>query len=83
MKNFFQKNNNPQEFFKEIRVQEYMSKYIKELQRHFDVSDSKMRKILYQIYQEMSPLNVIKSWLYMIKSKYIDKITLKDTKNGS
>lgn len=83
MKNFFQKNNNPQELFKEIRVHEYMSKYIKELQRHFDITDNKMRKILYQIYQEMSPLNIIKSWLYMIKSKYIDKITLKDTKNGS
>ena len=76
MKKFFNKNNTLEENYKEARVKEYINKYIKELQRHFDVSDKKMRSIIYKVYQDLSPYNLIKSWIYMIKSKYI-KIKLK------
>ena len=58
----------------ELKVREYMNKYIKELQRHFDMSDRRMRVILYRIYKETGPLNfittLIKTKLSMLKSKY-------------
>ncbi len=58
----------------ELKVREYMNKYIKELQRHFDMSDRRMRVILYRIYKETGPLNfittLIKTRLSMLKSKY-------------
>ena len=40
MQKFFDKNN-LEETYKELRVKEYINKYIKELQRHFDMSDKK------------------------------------------
>ena len=59
----------------ESKVHEYMNKYIKELQRHFDLSDKRMRVILYRIYQETGPVNfiktLIKTKISMLKSKYI------------
>ena len=73
MQKFFE-NKNPKETYKEIRAKEYIRKYIKELQRHFDISDRKMRIILYRVYKDLSPLNIIKSWVYMIKSKYEEKL---------
>ena len=73
MKNFFD-NKTIEENYKEARVKEYINKYIKELQRHFDMSDKKMRSIIYKVYQDLSPFNLIKSWIYMIKSKYIKKL---------
>ena len=69
MQKFFIKNNTLKDNYKELRVKEYMKKYIKELQRHFDVSDKKMRLILYKVYKDLSPLNIIKSWICVIKSK--------------
>jgi len=66
MKNFIQKQQN----FEELKVQEYIKKYVKELQRHFDMSDKKIRIILYRVYKELSPINFIKKWFYMIKSFY-------------
>ena len=33
----------------EKKVREYIAKYLKELQRHFDVPDRKMRLIVYKI----------------------------------
>ncbi|MBR5305132.1 MAG: hypothetical protein IKU37_09930 [Candidatus Gastranaerophilales bacterium] len=73
MEIFFNKNKTLEDTYKKTRVKEYINKYIKELQRHFDVSDKKMRAIIYEIYQDLSPLNLIKNWIYMIKSKYIKK----------
>ena len=73
MEIFFNKNKTLEDTYKKTRVKEYINKYIKELQRHFDVSDKKMRSIIYEVYQDLSPLNLIKSWIYMIKSKYIKK----------
>lgn len=74
MEIFFNKNKALEEACKETRVKEYIKKYIKELQRHFDVSDRKMRLIIFKVYQDLSPFNLIKSWIYMIKSKYIKKL---------
>ena len=74
MQKFFNKNKTLEETFKEKRVKEYINKYIKELQRHFDMSDYKMRLILYKVYKELSPFNFIKTWIYMLKSKYIKKL---------
>ena len=76
-----QKNVNPDE----IKVKEYMGKYIKELQRHFNLSDRKMRIILYKVYKDLSPFNFlkkfIKKWLSMLKSIYDNKI--KRNKHGN
>ena len=74
MQKFFSKNKTLEETYKELRVKEYIKKYIKELQRHFDVSDKKMRLILFKVYKDLSPLNMIKSWIYMLKSRYIEKL---------
>ncbi len=74
MQKFFQNKENLEETFKESRAKEYMNKYIKELQRHFDLSDRKMRLIVYKVYKDLSPLNLIKSWIYMVKSKYISRL---------
>ena len=70
MQKFFQKKKN----LEEIRVKEYINKYIKELQRHFDMSDKKMRTIILDVYKDLSPINLIKTWIYMIKSKYIKEL---------
>lgn len=82
MENFFNKNKTLEEAYKETRVKEYINKYIKELQRHFDVSDRKMRSIVYKVYQDLSPFNLIKSWIYMLKSRYIQRAKLKEKING-
>ena len=78
MQNLFNKNKTLEETFKEARIKENINKYIQELQRHFDVSDKKMRSILYKVYQDLSPFNLIKNWIYMLKSKYIKRINLKE-----
>ena len=82
MQKFFDKNKSLEETYKELRVKEYINKYIKELQRHFDVPDNRMRLIIYKVYKDLSPFNLIKSWIYMIKSKYIEKIKLRERING-
>ncbi len=73
MQKFFKRNINKEktieEMSNEIKVKEYINKYIKELQRHFDVSDNTMREILYRIYKDLSPVNIIKSWIFVLKSK--------------
>lgn len=76
MQKYSQNNINLEEKYKETRVKEYINKYIKELQRHFDMSDRKMRSIIYKVYKDLSPLNFIKTWIYMIKSNCIEKINL-------
>lgn len=78
MRKFFNKNITLEETYKELRVKEYINKYIKELQRHFDMPDRKMRSILYKVYKDLSPFNLLKSWIYMIKSKYTDRLKLKE-----
>ena len=69
-KNKIINNNSP-----ETKVREYLYKYLKELQRHFDLSDKKMRMILYKIYKDTGRLNVfikfMKKKLSMLKSKYM------------
>ena len=58
----------------DIKIKEYLNNYLKELQRHFDVSDRKMRIILYKIYKDLSPFNIIKKFMKnkisMLKSVY-------------
>ena len=74
MQNFFEKQQSPDKILEEIRVREYINKYIKEVQRHFDMPDEKMRSILLAIYKDLSPVsfikNFIKSRFSMVKSKY-------------
>jgi len=63
---------------KEIKVKEYINNYLSELQRHFDISDKKMRVLLYKIYKETSTLSkiklLVKKYISMIKSFYKIKI---------
>ncbi len=65
-----QKQNND---IKETKVKEYLNGYLLELQRHFDISDKKMRIILLRVYKDLSPLNFIKNWFSVVKSEYKKK----------
>ena len=76
MQNLFRRYKNSDNYT-EIKVKEYIYKYMKELQRHFDLSDNKMRNILYKIYQDTGKLSLLikfmKKKLSVLKSKYINK----------
>ena len=76
MQNLFRRYKNPDNYT-EIKAKEYIYKYMKELQRHFDLSDNKMRNILYKIYQDTGKLSLLikfmKKKLSVLKSKYIHK----------
>lgn len=65
----------------DLKVKEYMDKYIKELQRHFDMPDKRMRNIIHEIYREFSPFSFIKTFfknqINMLKSFCSKKIILK------
>lgn len=78
MQKYFSENENTFENQDDKKVQEYINKYLKELQRHFDMPDKKMRLILYRIYKELSPLHFfkvfVKKYLDMLKSFCKDKI---------
>ncbi len=78
MQNFFKEKESALELQKEKKVQEYINRYLKELQRHFDMPDKKMRLILYKIYKELSPVHfikiMVKNKLDMIKSFYEKKV---------
>ena len=71
MQNLFHK---PKNNYLEIKVKEYLYRYIKELQRHFDMPHNKMRKILYRIYKDTGRFNIfiklMKKRVSMLKSKY-------------
>jgi len=62
---------------KELKVKTYINNYLEELKRHFDMSDKKMRYIIYKIYKERSPIYkikfFIKKYMSMIKSLYKTK----------
>ena len=81
MRKFVQNKKITEKNLEDLKVKEYMDKYIKELQRHFDVPDRRMRLILYKIYKEYSPYNFFKNFLKnqldMIKSLYSQKFNLK------
>ena len=76
MNNFFSKYKNNSNYT-EIKVKEYLYRYLKELQRHFDLSDKKMRMILFRIYKDTGNFNLfikfMKKKLSMLKSKYRNK----------
>ncbi len=81
MQIFFQKEQTIEENLKEIKVQAYLNKYLEELQRHFDMSDKKMRKILFRVYKDLGPFGylnaIIKKRLSMIKSFIRRKFIIK------
>ncbi len=62
----------------DLKVREYINNYLSELQRHFDVSDKKMRNIIYEIYKESGSIpkfkRFIKKYISMVKSFYKNKI---------
>ena len=62
MRKFVQNKKMTEKNLEDLKVKEYMNKYIKELQRHFDMSDKRMRLILYKIYKESSPVNIAKKF---------------------
>ena len=45
---------------KDLKVIEYLKNYIRELQRHFDMSDRKMRIIILKVYRDMHPFSILK-----------------------
>jgi len=59
---------------KDIKIKEYISKYIKELQRHFEVSDKHMRTLFKEVYHELEPKSFMDNLISMIKSFYSLKI---------
>jgi len=75
MKKFFRKfkKNNTENSYAEIKVREYICKYLKELQRHFDLSDKRMRIILRRICKDSGNFNIfikfMKKKLSVLKSR--------------
>ena len=45
MRKFVENKKITEKNLEDLKVKEYMDKYIKELQRHFDMSDNRMRII--------------------------------------
>ena len=52
----------------EVKIKEYLNGYIKELQRHFNIPERRIRVILYKIYKELRPINFVQRFLSMVKS---------------
>ncbi len=81
MRKFVENKKITEKNLEDLKVKEYMDKYIKELQRHFDMSDNRMRIILYKIYKELSPFGFIKTFfknqISVLKSFCSKKIILK------
>ena len=77
MRSFFKENKDALKTQEEEKVRQYISKYLKELQRHFDMPDDTMRSIIYKIYQDLSPYHFLKIFmknkLDMLKSFCEDK----------
>jgi len=70
MQNIFKNNDinqNINQNTAELKVIEYINKYLQELQRHFDISDRKMRYILYKIYKDSSLVN---KFIKSVKNKF-------------
>lgn len=65
------------ETFEETKVKEYIDRYVKELQRHFDLPNKKIRIILYRVYKDLSPFSFVKASVFklisMIKSKCFNR----------
>ena len=63
---------------KEIKIKEYINNYLNELKRHFNMSDYKMRKILYKVYKDSGPISqfhiLIKKYISMVKSFYKSRL---------
>lgn len=62
---------------KDIKVKEYINKYVKELQRHFEVPDKHMRFLLKEVYKDLAPQSLINNLISMIKSFYNTKLNFK------
>ena len=75
MRNFISKKQNLEEAYVDYKIKAYINRYIKELQRHFDVSDKKIRILLYQVYRDLKPFDFIKKFLYTIEhmKKFLTK----------
>ena len=56
-----EKNIQNEQYLDDIKIKEYMNKYIQELKRHFDVSDKRMRSLVYEIYSELAPFSFFKN----------------------
>jgi len=69
MQNFFRNfmNKNEEKIFEELKIKEYILRYIKELQRHFDLPDSRLKAVIGSIYRDFSFLNKAKT---MMKNKF-------------
>lgn len=65
-----QKELNPDD----IKIKEYINKYVKELQRHFEVSPKHMRTLFKEVYKELEPKSFIDNLISMVKSFYSLKI---------
>ena len=64
MRNFISKKQNLEEIYADYKIKDYINKYLKELQRHFNVSDRKMRILIRQVYRDLKPFDFIKKILY-------------------
>jgi len=58
MQTFFNKSGKSTNIPAENKAKEYIYKYLKELQRHFDLPDKKMRRILLRIYKDTSEFSL-------------------------
>ena len=62
-----EKSLNRQDIEKENKIKFYIDCYIKELQRHFDISDRRMKIILFKVYKKMNERKFLKEFFSKIK----------------
>jgi len=80
MKKFFRNfnYNYEEKIFEELKIKEYILKYIKELQRHFDLPDKRIKIIIRSIYHDLSFFSkikiIVKKKFEVLKSLIIKKI---------
>ena len=64
MRYFIPKKQNLEETFTDYKIKDYLNKYLKELQRHFNITDKKMKKLLLDVYHDLKPFSFVKKILY-------------------
>ena len=60
MRKFIPKKQNLEEVYTNYKIKDYLNRYLKELQRHFNVSDKRMKLLLLEVYRDLKPFDFVK-----------------------
>ena len=75
MRNYIRKKQNLEEIYTDYKIKDYLNRYLKELQRHFNISDRRMKFLLLEVYRDLKPFDFIKKICYikMQMKKFLTK----------